>query len=165
VRKYKGLDILLDALGLLHQRGLPYHLLIAGECYEDRALYEQQIERLDIGSKLFNHMQFITDSDVQYYLCAADVVVQPYRNATQSGVTPLAYHFEIPMVVTNVGGLPALVPDGKVGLVAEPNATSLAQTIERYFTMGKDAFLPHLREEKKKYSWETMVESISQLAN
>jgi glycosyltransferase involved in cell wall biosynthesis len=87
-------------------------------------------------------------------------VVQPYRNATQSGVTPLAYHFEIPMVVTNVGGLAAMVPHDKVGLVAEPNAASLAQNIEAYFQKGEDWFLPQLREEKKKYSWDLMLNGI-----
>ena len=94
---------------------------------------------------------------VKYYLCAADCVVQPYRNATQSGVTPLAYHFEVPMIVTNVGGLPSLVPDKKVGLVAEPNAESIAEKVKEYFDLGEEFFLPHLREEKKKYSWERMV--------
>ena len=103
---------------------------------------------------------FIPDSEVKYYLCAADVVVQPYRNATQSGVTPLAYHFEVPMIVTNVGGLPSLVPDGKVGLIAEPNAESIALKIVEYFDKGAAAFLPYLVEEKKKYSWEKMTDAI-----
>jgi glycosyltransferase involved in cell wall biosynthesis len=164
IRKYKGLDLLLEAMGILKQKGLVYYLLIAGECYEDKESYLKQIADLGITDQVFNHMQFITDSDMKYYLSAADVVVQPYRNATQSGVTPLAYHFEVPMIVTNVGGLPALVPDGKVGLVAEPNAASLAEKIAQYFTMGKAAFLPHLQEEKKKYSWPLMTKSIVDLA-
>lgn len=164
IRKYKGLDLLLEAMGILKQKGLQYYLLIAGECYEDKDLYLKQITDLGIADQVFNHMQFITDSDMKYYLSAADVVVQPYRNATQSGVTPLAYHFEVPMIVTNVGGLPALVPDGKVGLVAEPNAASLAEKIALYFTMGKASFLPHLLEEKKKYSWPLMTKSITNLA-
>ena len=108
---------------------------------------------------------FIPDSEVKYYLCAADVVIQPYRNATQSGVTPLAYHFEVPMIVTNVGGLPSLVPDGKVGLVAEPNAESIAEKIVEYFNKGSDSFLPYLKEEKKKYSWSKMTAAILQVAN
>jgi glycosyltransferase involved in cell wall biosynthesis len=92
-------------------------------------------------------------------------VIQPYRNATQSGVTPLAYHFEKPMVVTNVGGLPALVPDKKVGLVTEPNPAAIAGGILQFYQLGEDYFIPHLREEKKKYSWGRMVSSITQLAN
>ena len=92
-------------------------------------------------------------------------MVQPYRNATQSGVTPLAYHFEIPMIVTNVGGLPALVPDGKVGLIAEPTAESIAGKITEYFQKGENFFCPALREEKKKYSWDLMVSEIIQLGD
>ena len=165
IRKYKGLDILLDAMKLLGSANNPPSgdggkLLIAGEFYEDRKACDEQIERLGIKDSLILRTDFIPDSEVKYYLCAADVVVQPYRNATQSGVTPLAYHFEVPMIVTNVGGLASLVPDGKVGLVAEPNATSIAEKIVEYFEMGADSFLPHLIEEKKKYSWAKMTEAI-----
>jgi len=93
------------------------------------------------------------------------VVVQPYRTATQSGVTPLAYHFEIPMIVTNVGGLPEMVPDDKAGLIAEPNAKSIAEKIIAFFEKGEQHFLPHLIEEKKKYSWRKMVNAIQEIAN
>ncbi len=135
-------------------------LLIAGEFYEDEKNYHELLSDPNIKNNLILHTQFIADSMVKYYLCAADCVIQPYRNATQSGVTPLAYHFEIPMIVTNVGGLPSLVPD-KVGLIAEPNAQSIAQKIEEYFQLGENYFLPQLKEEKKKYSWEAMVDSIT----
>jgi len=109
--------------------------------------------------------EFIADKDVKFYLCAADAVVQPYRNATQSGVTPLAYHFEKPMIVTNVGSLPSLVSDGKVGLVAEPEAGAIAATVMRYFELGENYFIPHLRSEKEKYSWHQMTEAIIKLAD
>ena len=79
--------------------------MIAGEFYEDEKPYHEQIEKLGIKDQLILKTDFIPDSEVKYYFCAADAVIQPYRNATQSGVTPLAYHFEKPMVVTNVGGL------------------------------------------------------------
>ena len=92
-------------------------------------------------------------------------MIQPNRNATQSGVTPLAYHFEVPMIVTNVGGLPAMVPHDKAGLVAEPNAISIAEKITEYFKKGEDYFLPQLIEEKKKLSWARMTASILELAN
>ena len=165
IRKYKGLDILLDAMKILQSSPQPIpKLLIAGEFYEDRKAYDEQIIRLGIQDMLILKTEFIADSEVKYYLCAADVVVQPYRSATQSGVTPLAYHFEKPMVVTNVGGLPSLVPDDKVGLIAEPNAASIALKIEEYFTKGAQHFLPHLIEEKKKYSWSKMVVSIFEVA-
>jgi glycosyltransferase involved in cell wall biosynthesis len=138
--------------------------LIAGEFYDSQKGYDEQVEKLGIRDQLILHTHFIADSEVKYYLCAADVVVQPYRTATQSGVTPLAYHFEIPMIVTNVGGLPGMVPDGKVGLVAEPTAVSIAQKIREYFERGASSFLPHLVEEKKKYSWDKMVEAIFEIA-
>jgi glycosyltransferase involved in cell wall biosynthesis len=101
---------------------------------------------------------------VKYYLCTADAVVQPYRNATQSGVTPLAYHFEKPMIVTNVGGLPALVPHERAGLVTAPEPPAIAAAIRRFYELGEDYFIPQLREEKQKYSWPVMVNSIFQLA-
>ncbi|CAN5854941.1 glycosyltransferase family 4 protein [soil metagenome] len=163
IRKYKGLDILLDAMKLVLQISTlnpQPKLLIAGEFYEDRKAYDEQIKSLGIQDSLILRTEFIPNSEVKYYLCAADVVVQPYRNATQSGVTPLAYHFEVPMIVTNVGGLPALVPDGKVGLVAEPTAASLAEKLAEYFKKGEAHFLPGLIEEKKKYSWEVFMKEI-----
>ncbi len=165
IRKYKGLDLLLDAIHLLQQDplGRSLRFLIAGEFYEDEKPYHEQIRSLNIGNALILHTRFIPDSEVKYYLCAADLLVQPYRQATQSGVTPLAYHFEVPMVVTRVGGLPSLVPDGKVGLVAEPQAQDLADKILRYFHTGAEAFLPHLREEKKSYSWDRMVQTLLSL--
>lgn len=168
IRNYKGLDILLDAMKILRCSNLPVancQLLIAGEFYEDRKPYDEQIEKLDIKNSLILHTDFIPDSEVKYYLCAADCVVQPYRNATQSGVTPLAYHFEKPMIVTNVGGLPSLVPDGKVGLVAEPTPESIAEKIREYFDKGESYFLPQLKEEKKKYSWAKMTETILEIAS
>jgi glycosyltransferase involved in cell wall biosynthesis len=164
IRKYKGLDILLEAMKILKDNGQQIKLLIAGEFYDDKKSYEQLINKLEIRSNLILHTDFIPDSEVKYYICAADCVVQPYRNATQSGVTPLAYHFERPMIVTNVGGLPDMVP-GKVGLVAEPNADDIAKKIIEYFQLGEDVFLPHLREEKKKYSWDNMVKAIVNLAH
>ncbi|HTI09574.1 MAG TPA: glycosyltransferase, partial [Puia sp.] len=163
IRKYKGLDILLEAMADPRIRAAGIKLMIAGEYYEDAAPYREQIERLGITDLLIQRTDFIPDSEVKYYLCAADAVVQPYRNATQSGVTPLAYHFEKPMIVSNVGGLPALVPHEKVGLVAEPEPGPLADAMLRYFDMGEEAFLPSLREEKAKYSWARLVGTILEL--
>ncbi|MFZ4058747.1 MAG: glycosyltransferase family 4 protein [Ferruginibacter sp.] len=160
IRKYKGLDVLFDAMKILKDQQQPFKLLVAGEFYEDQKPYDEQIATLNIADQLILRTDFIPDSEVKNYLCAADVVIQPYRSATQSGVTPLAYHFEIPMIVTNVGGLPSLVPDYKVGLIAEPNANAIAEKITEFFTIGAPHFIPHLQEEKKKYSWSKMVEAI-----
>ena len=133
---------------------------MAGEFYEDKKQYEDLINELGIADQLILRTDFISDSEVRYYLSTADFVIQPYRQATQSGVTPLAYHFEKPMLVTNVGGLPSLVPDGKVGLVAEPNANAIAAKIEELYFIGEDHFLPYLRTEKLKYSWKVLTNTI-----
>jgi glycosyltransferase involved in cell wall biosynthesis len=166
IRKYKGLDLLLEAMKLVNASGQQdaIKLLVAGEFYEDARSYHEQIKRLAIQDNLILRTDFIPDNEVKYYLCAADAVIQPYRNATQSGVTPLAYHFEKPMVVTNVGSLPTLVPHEKVGLVCEPEPASLAAAIHRYFELGEQHFIPHLRKEKEKYSWHNLVTAIEQLA-
>lgn len=162
IRKYKGLDILFESIKYLNSSNIK--LLVAGEFYEDRKQYDELIEEYGIKDSLILRTDFIQDSEVKYYLCAADFVIQPYRNATQSGVTPLAYHFEKPMLVTNVGGLPDLVPDGKVGLIAEPNAAAIADKIRELYTLGESHFLPSLKEEKKKYSWEILTNKIVDLA-
>jgi glycosyltransferase involved in cell wall biosynthesis len=163
IRQYKGLDLLLEAMADARIRNEEIELLVAGEFYEDSKPYHElisyhKLENLDLRT------HFIPDSEVRNYLCAADCVIQPYRNATQSGVTPLAYHFEKPMIVTNVGGLPSLVPDKKVGLVCEPKPKAIADAILEFYYLGEDYFLPHLREEKKKYSWENMRNAILNLA-
>ena len=164
IRKYKGLDLLMEAMaeGSIKNSGIK--LLIAGEFYEDASTYNELINKLGIRDQLILRTDFIPDSEVKYYLCAADAVVQPYRNATQSGVTPLAYHFEKPMVVTNVGGLPALVPDRKAGIVVEPTSDAIAKGILELYQLGEEYFIPHLRSEKQKYSWEKLVASILELA-
>ncbi len=165
IRKYKGLDIALLAMADQRVRDLGVKLLVAGEFYEDAAPYHELIARLDIQSSLLLSTDFIPDSEVRDYLCAADAVIQPYRNATQSGVTPLAYHFEKPMIVSNLGGLAALVPHEQVGLVAEPEPTAMADAILRFFVLGDSYFIPALRREKSKYSWSRLVANIFELCN
>lgn len=157
IRRYKGLDILLEAMGLVKE---PIKLVVAGEFYEDEKQYQEQITRLNISDRIILRTNFIPDSEVKYYICAADVVIQPYRNATQSGVTPLCYHFEKPMIVTNVGGLPTMVPHMKSGLVCEPTPQSIAEAIHQYFTIGENHFTPFLKEEKAKYSWAKLTHTL-----
>ena len=164
IRQYKGLDVLFETIATLKSRNYAkfktLKFLIAGEFYEDRKPYDELIEKLNIADSLILKTDFIPDSEVKYFLCASNMVIQPYRSATQSGVTPLAYHFEIPMVVTNVGGLPALVPHNKVGLISEPNPNALADAIEAYFSENEERFSPGLQDEKKKYSWEVMTKEL-----
>ena len=165
IRKYKGLDLLLEAMTDERIKKASIKLLVAGEFYEDEKTYHDIIKKNDISKQLILRTSFIPDSEVKYYLCAADAVIQPYRNATQSGVTPLAYYFEKPMVVTNVGGLPTLVPDEKAGLVTEPSPTAIADAILKYYQLGENYFIPHLRREKEKYNWTNMVNTIIALSN
>jgi glycosyltransferase involved in cell wall biosynthesis len=135
-------------------------LLIAGEYYDDEGKYSSLMQEPALQNRLLLHTRFVANEEVKYFVCAADCVVQSYRHATQSGVTPVAYHFEVPMIVTNVGGLPEMVPHQKAGLVCEPNAASIAKAIEAYFEKGKEHFLQGLLEEKKKLSWESLVQTI-----
>lgn len=165
IRKYKGLDIALQAMADQRVRDHGIKLLVAGEFYEDAAPYQELIARLNIGPSLLLRTDFIPDSEVRQYLCAADAVIQPYRNATQSGVTPLAYHFEKPMIVSNVRGLAALVPHEQVGLVAAPEPVAMADAILRFFVLGDSYFIPALRQEKTKYSWSRLVANIIELCN
>jgi glycosyltransferase involved in cell wall biosynthesis len=170
IRKYKGLDLLLEAMKILKDRKakdplmiLPI-LLVAGEFYDDELYYKTLIQNLGIADLLELRTHFIADQEVKYYLSAADFVIQPYKNATQSGVTPLAYHFEKPMLVTNVGGLADMVPDNVAGVVVEPNAMAIADGIQKLYQLGEHYYLPQLRIEKVKYSWIHLTNAILDLA-
>lgn len=165
IRAYKGLDLLFEAMADPRIARQDITLVVAGEFYQDQAGYLEQIESLRLKDKIILRPSFIQDNEVRYYCSAPDLIVQPYKHATQSGVTPLAYHFEKPMLVTNVGGLPDMVPDGKAGLVAEPTALSIADHIVEYFELGEQYFLPGLIEEKKKYSWRKFCDAILDLAH
>jgi glycosyltransferase involved in cell wall biosynthesis len=168
IRKYKGLDLLFEAIGILKQGNFfeknNIMFVVAGEFYDNQQPYLELIDQLNISEYILLKNEFITDSEVKYYLSAADMVIQPYKSATQSGVTPLAYHFEKPMIVTNVGGLPDLVPTA-IGLVAEPNAISIANTIIEFFKLDSSELVQNIRKEKLKYSWDKVTQSILELSN
>ncbi|MBQ9586388.1 MAG: glycosyltransferase [Bacteroidaceae bacterium] len=161
IRNYKGLDLLLDALAdpRLGQRRVK--LLVAGEFYGDPKPYMEQIQQLGISDRIVLCTDFIPDSQVNLYFRACDIVAQPYKSATQSGVTQIAFHFEKPMLVTNVGGLAEIVPDGKIGYVVEPDAKQIADALVRYYDGNCEAaFSAAVGEEKKKYTWDKMVDAI-----
>lgn len=163
IRQYKGLDLLLRAMAVLKEKQDAPTLLIAGEFYENEQQYQLLIDELNIRDLLILRTDFIPDNEVRNYLCAADFVIQPYRHATQSGITPLSYHFEKPMVVTNVGALPSMVPHEQVGIVTEPDPLSIANGIQQLYSLGEAHFLFHLRNEKKKYNWQGLTDCIWQL--
>ena len=165
IRDYKGLDIVLKAMATEQLRNSDIQLIVAGEYYSNREEYEQLIRELAIKDKVELHTRFIPDDEVYLYFCAADMVVQPYKHATQSGVTQICYHFNKPMLVTNVGGLPEIVPDNKVGFVVAPDEQSVANAILRFYNEEKEQeFVQNIQEEKKKYSWKVMTEKVKQLA-
>ncbi len=164
IRAYKGLDLLFDAFADERLRELPVKLIVAGEFYGDPEPYLEQVKRLGIGEKVVLCTDFIPDSEVNRHFSAADIVAQPYKSATQSGVTQIAFHFEKPMLVTNVGGLAEIVPDGKVGFVVEPDSRQIADALFRFFSGNRqEEFERNLREEKKKYAWTSMTEAIEGL--
>ncbi len=161
IRDYKGLDIVLKAMATEQLRNSDIQLIVAGEYYSNREEYEQLIRELAIKNKVELHTRFIPDDEVYLYFCAADMVVQPYKHATQSGVTQICYHFNKPMLVTNVGGLPEIVPDNKVGFVVAPDEQSVANAILRFYNEEKEQeFVQNIQEEKKKYSWKVMAEKV-----
>lgn len=166
IRNYKGLDLLIDAMNYLQSTNKhDIKLLIAGEFYENEEKYLQQIQQLPQPSNIIVHSDFIPNHKVQDYFNAVDFIIQPYKNATQSGVTPLAYHFNKPLLVTNVGGLPQMVPHLKTGVVVEPTVQCIAEGINQLYTLGEAFFIPNLIEEKKKYSWQQFTKTITKLAN
>ncbi len=161
IRDYKGLDLLLDAFAKMKTRA-EVKLIVAGEFYGSGEKYLQQAKSLGINDSIIWDTKYVPDSEIKYYFCASDVVVQPYKTATQSGVTQIAYNFLKPMIVTRVGGLPEIVPDGKAGYVAEPNSDDIAEKMDK-FVIQKVDFSEGLTEEKKKYQWSAMTKAILSL--
>lgn len=161
VRHYKGLDLLLQALPLIQKS--KFTLLIAGEFYDKIDTYTQLIEALQLQEKVILHPHFVADEDVKHFVCAANGIVQPYRSATQSGVSPVAYHFEVPMVVTNVGGLPQMVPHLQAGIVCQPEPPSIAAGIDTFFEADPQRFVPGLLHIKQTLSWDAFTKGIADL--
>jgi glycosyltransferase involved in cell wall biosynthesis len=162
IRQYKGLDLLLEAMHSVENKSV--HLLIAGEFYEDKQPYLDLIVKYQLSERVHLYDQFVSNEEVKYFICSGDCIIQPYRHATQSGVTPLAYHFEIPMIVTNVGGLPQMVPE-HAGLHCNPDAPSIATTIDRFFVLGSGHFAEGIKSEKQKLSWTVFTDSLLGLAD
>lgn len=165
IRDYKGLDLLLQAFSDERLRNRKLKLLVAGEFYTDPKPYHDLIENNHLEDVVIMSNDFIPDSEVVNYFCAADLVVQPYKSATQSGVTQIAYHFDKPMIVTDVGGLSELVPDGVVGYVVQPEPSEIASAIIRFYDEKKEEeFMVNASREKEKYSWSKMLEAIEKLS-
>ena len=164
VRAYKGLDWLIQAFADERLRKYPIKLIVAGEFYDDKERYLEEIQGYGLGKQIVIRDEFIPDEQVKDYFNAADIVVQPYKSATQSGVTQIAYHFEKPMLVTNVGGLEEIVPNGKVGYAVQPDPKRIADALIDFFEHDRlDEFRPNVLIEKKKYSWASLTNVILDL--
>ena len=162
IRDYKGLDLLLKAWAKWMPDGRK--LLIAGEFYASREKYISLIEELGLQDRVVLHDRFIADEDVKYYFSAADALVLPYRTATQSGVTQIAYNFSLPMIVTRVGGLPEIVPDGRVGLVCEADAESIKEALEALYDGDRlQTFKENFAQERKRFSWAAMCDRLEEV--
>ena len=162
VRKYKGLDLLLEAFADKRFRNRKLRLIVAGEFYEDEALYRELIRKYGIEDDVIIHNRFIPNDEVPLYFSAADLIVQPYRSATQSGVTQIAYHYEVPMLVTDTGGLREIVCDKKCGYVVRPDAKEIAEAIAEYFDNNRKVeFGKAIRGEKQRFTWDKMTGSIT----
>ncbi|MDR1672637.1 MAG: glycosyltransferase [Bacteroidales bacterium] len=166
IRPYKGLDLMLDAWAMWRQQGgtAGRKLIVAGEFYTDPSKYLDRMERLGIREDIILHDRFIKDNEVKYYFSLADMLVQPYKSATQSGVTQIAYHFETPMIVTRVGGLAEIVTDDKAGYVVPPDARQLSEAMEKAFTGNNlKRFAENMKTEKQRFSWEYFAEQMMEL--
>lgn len=165
VRAYKGLDLLIEALADERLRKYPLRLLVAGEFYDDKEHYLKEIQSYGLGKTVIVRDDFIPDDQVKDYFNAADMVVQPYKSATQSGVTQIAYHFEKPMLVTDVGGLKEMVQDGLVGYVTAPDSQRIANALVDFFENHRlEFFEQHVKMEKQKYTWNRIVEAFASVS-
>ena len=166
VRKYKGLDLMLKAMADSRIKSMGIKLIIAGEFYDDKTEYTDLIADLGIAKNIIMKSDFIPADKVKDYFCAADMITQTYRTATQSGVTQIAYSFDRPMLVTDVGGLAEIVPNNKVGYVTSQNPTEIADAIIDFYTNNKEEeFSDNTSLEKKRFSWKSFVDGLDELMN
>lgn len=164
IRDYKGLDLLLEAIADERVRKLKVKLIVAGEYYSNEEKYQTQITSLNINSQLVMSTSFISNEEVKYYFCAADLITQPYKTATQSGVSSLGYFFEKPMLVTKVGGLPEIVQHDKAGYVVDVNPKAIADAIVDFYENNRSGeFVEQVKIDKKMFSWEAMTEALLSL--
>lgn len=166
IRDYKGLDLLLEAFADDFFKKNNIMLIVAGEFYTDEANYLKLIEELNIQQSVLLKTDYIPNSEVENYFNAADIVAQPYKSATQSGVTQIGYHFNKPMLVTNVGGLSEIIADGKAGYVVQPDAEKIRNALTDFFSNNRaNAFIENVKKEKERFSWDKMTQTIYLLYN
>ena len=161
IREYKGLDLLIKAMADPRIKASGIRLIIAGEYYGNQESYEKLMDDLGVRDQLILKTDFIPNPDVRYYFSAADLLVQPYKSATQSGISQLAYHFEKPMVATRVGGLPEIIEDKVSGYIVDINPTAIADAVIDFFENERnEAMVPEVVKAKARFSWSHMVDEI-----
>ena len=166
IREYKGLDILINAMEKINTELEDYTLLIVGECYENKGKYTDLIKKAGITDNVQCHYYFVPDNEVGKYFSAADVVVLPYKTASQSGIVQIAYHFDTPVIVSNVGGLPEIVDEGKTGYCVEPSPNAFAKAIKAFYEKDNISELNlNISDYKSQFSWDNMVNAIEELVN
>jgi glycosyltransferase involved in cell wall biosynthesis len=166
IRAYKGLDLLIEAFSDRRIGNRNLKLIIAGEFYEDDSPYRAMIKKYGLENEIRLYDRFIKDEEVSVFFSVSDLVVQPYKTATQSGVTQIAFHFNKPMIVTDVGGLREIVPDGKCGYVVKPDSESIAEAILDFYDNDRKAlFTEGVKKEKDKFSWDKMTKAIEEVYN
>lgn len=164
IRAYKGLALLLEAFSDERLRNRKLKLIVAGEFYEDQAPYMEIIRKHNIEDDVIIHNRFIPDNEVPLYFSAADLVAQTYRSATQSGVTQIALHYEIPVLVTDTGGLREIIADKKCGYVVRPDPKEIADAIADYFDNNRrKEFTTGIKAEKDKFTWDKLTASMTEV--
>jgi len=164
IRAYKGLDLMIEAFSDIHKIKRDVKLIVAGEFYEDDSPYRELVKKYNLEEDVIFFNRFINDDEVSLFFSLADLVVQPYKSATQSGVTQIAYHFEKPMLVTDVGGLSEIVTDGKCGYVVKPEPKAVAEAVIDYFKNNrKKQFTEGIIEEKERFTWNKLTASITEV--
>ncbi|MBE0558173.1 MAG: glycosyltransferase, partial [Proteobacteria bacterium] len=163
IRPYKGLDVLLEALPRVLQH-YPVTLLVVGESYEGTAHYLQRTRDLGIADSVVLHTEYVPNDSVSMYFSACDVVVLPYRSATQSGIVQIAYQFKRPVIATDVGGLSEVVLHEETGLIVPPDdPKALAEAIIRFYDEGlEEPFAERVKLERGKYTWDALVTAIEE---
>lgn len=160
VRHYKGLDLLLEAVAHMPDR-TNLKVVVAGEFYEGKEECLEIIRKNGLEKHVILHDNFIPENEVKYYFCAANIMAQPYRSATQSGVTQIAYHFGTPMLVTDVGGLPEMVQHGKVGYVCNSEPEEIAVALSRFFSGEEEQhFRENMSEARERFGWERFATEL-----
>ena len=159
IRDYKGLDLLIESTDNLKNKLDDFKIVVAGECYNGEQQYYELARKLGVEDCFDFKFKFVENSDIPKYFCAADVVVLPYKSATQSGIIPIAYHYNKPVITTNVGGLAECVLHGKTGFICDTNPQSISNGILEFFNSNEN-FINNVNEYKKQFSWEIFVKNM-----